>query len=241
MGKSAGLKPLRKLYDGKGKAVYETDNRDLVILSFKDDAIGSPLRTRGIVPQKGRYKNKISSAVFQYLEEHGVPTHFVRTLSDREMLVKRLQIIPIEVVMRNIVAGSLAKRLGLEEGMRLDSPVQELYYKSDALGDPMINDSHVRILGIATPEELARLKEMAVHINGLLLRYFENRDILLVDVKLEFGRHKRRVLLGDEITPDGCRFWHWQTIQKPRKGGAPKALGRLEETYEEIYRRVVGE
>lgn len=241
MGKQASVRPLRKLYEGKAKIVYETEDPGLMILHFKDDATAFNARKKGTIPQKGVYNNKISSVVFQYLEERGVSTHYVRTLSDREMLVKRLQIIPIEVVMRNIVAGSLAKRLGLEEGMRLDSPVLELYYKSDALGDPMINEYHVRILGIATPEELLRLKEMAMHINGLLLQYFEHRGILLVDFKLEFGRHKGKILLGDEITPDGCRFWDRRTMEKLDKDRFRLDLGRIEEAYEEIYRRVVGE
>lgn len=235
------LKPLRKLYEGKAKIVYETKDPDLLILSFKDDAAGLGAVRKGTVLQKGIYNNRISSAIFRYLDKQGIPTHYVQTLSDREMLVRRLQIIPVEVVMRNIVAGSLARRVGLEEGMRLDSPVLELYYKSDALGDPMINEYHVRILGIATPQELAQLKEMATHINGLLLRYFEQRSMLLVDVKLEFGRRKGKILLGDEISPDGCRFWDQQTVEKREKHPIRRDLGRGLRGYHEMYRRVVGE
>ena len=241
MGRQALLKPHRKLFEGKAKIVYETNDPDLLILHFKDDAPTLGAGQGGTVVPKGTYNNKISSVIFGYLEERGTATHYVRTLSDRDMLVKRLHIIPIEVVIRNIVAGSLAKRLGLEEGMRLDSPVLEFYYKSDALDDPMINEYHVRILGIATPEELLKLKEMAMHVNGLLLQFFEHRGLLLVDFKLEFGRHKRKVLVGDEITPGGCRFWNQPTVEKPEKSRSRRGPAQIDRAYEEIYRRVVGQ
>jgi phosphoribosylaminoimidazole-succinocarboxamide synthase len=236
-----GIQPLRKLYDGKAKAVYETADPDLLVIRFKDEAPG---RRRGRSPRppfpKGVYNCSISAALFRHLEARGVPTHFVRILSDRDLLVRRLLIIPIEVVIRNIVAGSLARRLGLEEGQRLDAPVLEFYYKSDALGDPMINESHVRVMGIATPEEVQQIKETALRINGHLLRYVEQRGLLLVDFKVEFGRRSGSVLLGDEITPDGCRFWEG-TARRPAGDRRRRTLGRSARAYRELSRRIAGE
>jgi phosphoribosylaminoimidazole-succinocarboxamide synthase len=237
----ARVKALRKLYEGKAKIVYETADPDLLILHFKDN--GEPVRSgrrRASAARRGVYNAAIAAAIFQYLEEAGVATHYVGTLSDRKMLVKRLQIIPIEVAVRNIVAGSLAGRLGLEVGLRLDSPVLEFSYKSDALGDPMINESHVRVLGIATPEELVQLRELAFRVNGLLLPYFERRDLLLVDLKLEFGRHKGQLLLGDEITPDGCRFWDRQRLERSRAGGVPSDRWPFPSAHRRLYQRIVG-
>lgn len=232
------MKKLRKLYEGKAKVMYETEDPDLLIQYFKDEATAFDGKKRGVILEKGIYNNRISSALFQYLEQHGVSTHFVEQLSDREMLVKRLHIIPIEVVMRNIVAGSLAKRLGLEEGLPLESPILEFYYKSDALGDPMINEYHIRVLGLASLEEVEQLKELAFKVNGLLLPLLAERDILLVDFKLEFGRHKGQLLLGDEITPDGCRFWDKQTRERMDKDRFRRDLGKVEEAYREVHRRI---
>lgn len=228
----------RKIYEGKAKIVYETDDPDLLIHYFKDEATAFDGKKRGIIPEKGIYNNRISAVLFIYLEHHGVPTHFVKLLSEREVLVKRLQIIPIEVVMRNIVAGSLAKRLGLEEGLPLEAPILECYYKSDALGDPMINEYHIRALGLASPEELQQIKELAFKVNGLFLPFFEEREVLLVDFKMEFGRHKGRLLLGDELSPDTCRFWDKRTLEKMDKDRFRHDLGRVEEAYREVFDRI---
>ena len=234
------MEKLRKLYEGKAKILYETADPDLLIQHFKDDATAFNAQKRGTILLKGILNNQISARVFEYLGGQGIPTHYVRTLSERDMLVRRLEIVLIEVVVRNTVAGSLAKRLGLEEGTPLQSPVLEFYYKSDALGDPMINDDHIRLLGLASPSELQAIREQAMKINAALLAFFGQRDILLVDFKVEFGRHRGRLLLGDEITPDGCRLWDRTTREKMDKDRFRRDLGRVEEAYQEVHRRVCG-
>jgi phosphoribosylaminoimidazole-succinocarboxamide synthase len=234
------VEKLRKLYEGKAKILYETLDPDLLIQHFKDDATAFNAAKRGTILQKGLLNNQISARVFEHLEALGIPTHYVRTLSERDMLVRRLEIVLIEVVVRNTVAGSLAKRLGLEEGTPLQSPVLEFYYKSDALGDPMINDDHIRVLGLASPAEVHAIREQAMRINAALLQFFAKRDILLVDFKVEFGRHQGRLLLGDEITPDGCRLWDRATREKMDKDRFRRDLGRVEEAYQEVHRRVCG-
>jgi phosphoribosylaminoimidazole-succinocarboxamide synthase len=234
------VEKLRKLYEGKAKILYETDEPDLLIQHFKDDATAFNAQKRGTILQKGVLNHQISARVFQHLEGEGIPTHYVRSLSDRDMLVRRLEIILIEVVVRNTVAGSLAKRLGLEEGTPLPNPILEFYYKSDALGDPMINDDHIRVLGLAAPAEVQAIREQAKRINAVLLPFFAQRDILLVDFKIEFGRHHGKMLLGDEITPDGCRLWDRTTREKMDKDRFRRDLGRVEEAYQEVHRRVCG-
>lgn len=229
-----------KIYEGKAKILYETDDPDLLIQYFKDDATAFNAQKRGTIVGKGVMNNRISAALLTHLAEHGVPTHFVKTLSDREMLVKRLQIIKIEVVVRNIVAGSLAKRLGLPEGQALAEPVLEFFYKDDALGDPMINDYHIRMLQLATGAEMEAIMDGAFRVNELLTEYFDRRGILLVDFKLEFGRYRGQVLLGDEITPDGCRLWDKETREKLDKDRFRRDLGGVEEAYAEVLRRVCG-
>jgi len=229
-----------KLYEGKAKVLYETDDVDLVIQYFKDDATAFNAAKRGTIAGKGVMNNRIAATLFAHVAEHGVPTHFVKVLSDREMLVKRLQIIKIEVVVRNIVAGSLAKRLGIPEGQDLAEPVLEFFYKDDALGDPMINDYHIRMLHLASGSEMEPIVDGAFRVNELLMEYFDRRGILLVDFKLEFGRHKGQILLGDEITPDGCRLWDKVTREKLDKDRFRRDLGRVEEAYAEILRRVCG-
>lgn len=232
------MKRLQKIYEGKAKIMYETENPDFLIQYFKDDATAFNAQKRGTIVDKGIYNNKISSRLFQLLEEKGIATHFVERLSDREMLVKRLQVLPVEVVVRNIMAGSLAKRLGLEEGGSLKAPILEFYYKNDALGDPMVNEYHILALEMASPDELECVKGLAFRVNDVLLSFFEERDILLVDFKLEFGRHKDQFLLGDEITPDGCRLWDRHTLEKLDKDRFRRDLGCIEEAYQEVCRRV---
>ena len=228
-----------KLYEGKAKILYTTDDPTLIIQSFKDDATAFNAQKRGTIVGKGACNNQISSRLFQLLEQAGVPTHFVQQLSDREMLVKRLQIIPLEVTIRNIVAGGMAKRLGIEEGLALKKPVCEWHYKSDALGDPLINDDHILALELATPKELETIRRMAFCVNDTLKAYFAKRTIDLVDFKLEFGRFKDTILLGDEISPDTCRFWEQGTRKKLDKDRFRRDLGDVEAAYQEMLRRVL--
>ncbi|MFQ5989001.1 MAG: phosphoribosylaminoimidazolesuccinocarboxamide synthase [Candidatus Methylomirabilales bacterium] len=230
-----------KIYEGKAKILYETDNPDLVIQYFKDEATAFDAQKRGIIEQKGIYNNRISSVLFEHLKKQGVRTHFVEQLSEREMLVKRLEIIKIEVVVRNISAGSLSKRLGLDEGVPLAEPILEFFYKNDALGDPLINDDHIRLLDLATAQEVRAIRKRAMLVNELLREFLDKRDLILVDFKLEFGRHHGQLLLGDEITPDGCRLWDKKTLEKMDKDRFRRDLGKVEEAYEEVYRRICGE
>ena len=228
-----------KIYEGKAKQLFTTDNPDLLVQYFKDEATAFDGKKKGIIEHKGILNNKISSRIFRMLEEKGIKTHFVETLSDREMLVKRLRIIPVEVVIRNIAAGSLCKRLGLEEGLVLKEPTLEFFLKNDPLGDPMINEYHARGFGGATDAELAQMKETAFKINRILSEFFSIRGIILVDFKLEFGEHKGEVLLGDEITPDGCRLWDKTTREKMDKDRFRRDLGKVEEAYQEVLRKVM--
>lgn len=229
-----------KIYEGKAKVLYETDDPDLLIQYFKDDATAFNAQKRGTIVGKGVMNTRISATLFSYVAEHGVGTHFVKVLSDREMLVRRLQMIKVEVVMRNVVAGSLAKRLGLPEGQALQQPVLEFYYKDDALGDPLINDFHIRMLRLATAAEMEAIVDGAFRVNELLTDFFDRRGILLVDFKLEFGRRKGEILLGDEITPDGCRLWDKGTREKMDKDRFRRDLGGVEEAYAEVLRRISG-
>jgi len=232
------MKKAELLYEGKAKQVYATDNPDYVIQYFKDDATAFNAKKRGTIVSKGVLNNQMSETFFRLLEREGVPTHFVERLSDREMLVKRLQIIPVETVVRNIIAGSLAKRLGLEEGTALSQPILEYFYKSDPLDDPMINASTAIALGMATPAELQRVDELALKTNEVLRTFLESKGLLLVDMKLEFGRHHGQILLGDEICPDTCRFWDAATRKKLDKDRFRQDLGGVEEAYHEVHRRV---
>ncbi len=229
-----------KLYEGKAKILYATEDPDLVIQYFKDDATAFNAQKRGTIVDKGVCNNKISSHLFQRLEEAGVPTHFVKQLSDREMLVKKLQIVPLEVTIRNITAGGMAKLLGIEEGIVLKRPVFEWHYKSDALGDPLINDDHILALELATSEELETIRRLSFRVNEVLKDYFATRHIDLVDFKLEFGRHHAQLLLGDEISPDTCRFWEQGTKRKLDKDRFRRDLGDVEAAYQEMLRRVLG-
>jgi len=229
------------LYEGKAKKVYKTDSPDYYWTEFKDDATAFNGKKKGTIRDKGFYNNQISAILFQWLQESGIDTHFVELLGDREMLVKALNIIPVEVIARNIAAGSLAKRLGLEEGTELKRPVLEFCYKSDELNDPMINEYHIAALELATDGQMLEIKRQAWAINKLLTRRFQEIGILLVDFKLEFGIHKGEILLGDEISPDTCRFWDAETKEKLDKDRFRRDMGRVEDAYREIYRRLKGE
>ena len=228
-----------KIYEGKAKIVYTTDKPGLVIQYFKDDATAFNAEKRGTIVGKGVVNNRMSATLFERLGKARVPTHYVATLSDREMLCRRLDIIKIETIVRNIVAGSLAKRTGLPEGTPIRQPIVELYLKSDPLGDPMINDDHVRMLKLATPKELDWIKRTALRVNTVLLPLLKKKQLLLVDFKLEFGRAGKTLLLGDEISPDTCRLWDATTREKLDKDRFRRDLGGVEEAYQEVYRRVV--
>jgi phosphoribosylaminoimidazole-succinocarboxamide synthase len=229
---------LEMFYEGKAKKLYSTSEPDLVIAYFKDDATAFNAKKRGTIEQKGVINNQMSELFFTLLERHGVQTHFVRRLNERDMLCKRLQIVPVETVVRNVVAGSMAKRLGLEEGANLPFPIVEYYYKSDPLDDPLILPEHALAFGWATQDELDQIKSLALRVNEVLSKFLDERGVLLVDFKLEFGRYHGRILLGDEICPDTCRFWDKVTRQKLDKDRFRRDLGGVEEAYQEMLRRV---
>ena len=230
-----------KLYEGKAKILYATEDPALVIQYFKDDATAFNAQKRGTIMDKGVCNNKISSALFEYLEGREIKTHFVRRLDDRSMLVKRLEIVPLEVTIRNITAGGMAKMLGIEEGIALKPPVFEWHYKSDALGDPLINDDHILAMGWATAAELAQIRAESFKVNEALKTFFNQRQLDLVDFKLEFGRFQNGILLGDEISPDTMRLWEHGTRKKFDKDRFRRDLGSVEEAYQEVLRRVLGE
>lgn len=228
-----------KVHEGKAKIVYRTDDPSLFIQYFKDDATAFDGKKKGTVVGKGAINARISAAMFQMLEGAGVRTHFVRMLADDEMLVKALDIVQIEVVVRNIVAGSLSRRTGLAEGTVLqDPPIVELYYKSDELGDPLFNREHIRALGLASDGTVDELVASGRRVNALLTPFFADIGIALVDYKLEFGMHDGELLLGDEISPDTCRFWDSDTGEKLDKDRFRRDLGRVEEAYQEVLGRI---
>lgn len=233
------MEKLKQIYEGKAKKLYETEDKDLLIQEFKDDATAFDAAKRGTIMNKGVINNQLSAHIFTLLSKKGVPTHFVKKLNDRDMLVKKVQIIPIEVTMRNIVAGGMAKLLRLEEGMILKEPVLEWHYKEDALHDPLINDYHVKALGAATDKELEVIKKYSFKINELMKKFFDSKNIILVDFKLEFGRYKGRIILADEISPDTCRLWDKTTKEKLDKDRFRRDLGNVEGAYQEVLRRVM--
>jgi phosphoribosylaminoimidazole-succinocarboxamide synthase len=234
----ANPEKLEMFYEGKAKKLYATADPELVIAYFKDDATAFNAKKRGTIEDKGVVNNRMSELFFTMLEREGVRTHFVRRLNDREMLCKRLEIVPVEVVVRNIVAGSMAKRLGRDEGEALRHPVVEYYYKCDALDDPLIIVDHAIVFGWATETELDAIHESALRINDILSRFLDQRGVILVDFKLEFGRHHGEILLGDEICPDTCRFWDKATRKKLDKDRFRRDLGDVEGAYHEMLRRV---
>jgi phosphoribosylaminoimidazole-succinocarboxamide synthase len=231
---------LEMFYEGKAKKLYSTSDPDLVIQYFKDDATAFNAKKRGTIVEKGVMNNRMSELFFTLLESNGIRTHFVRRLDDRQMLCKRLEIVPCETVVRNIVAGSMAKRLGREEGESLKFPIVEYYYKSDPLDDPLILPEHAIAFGWATAGELDQIHSLALRVNEVLKKFLDERGVLLVDFKLEFGRHHGEILLGDEICPDTCRFWDKATRQKLDKDRFRRDLGGVEEAYHEMLRRVEG-
>jgi phosphoribosylaminoimidazole-succinocarboxamide synthase len=229
-----------QLYEGKAKKIFETAQPDQVVQYFKDDATAFNAQKRGTIVEKGIINNKISERLFRLLEQAGVSTHFVERLSDREMLTKKVTIVPIEVVVRNVVAGSLAKRLGLKEGDPIEPAIVEFYYKNDALGDPLISEEHVRLLNLAPPSVVRQIKDLALRVNSVLQPFFRERRMKLVDFKLEFGMHQGALILADEISPDTCRFWDMGTGESMDKDRFRQDMGKIEEAYQEVLRRVCG-
>jgi len=229
-----------QIYEGKAKKIFATDKPDHLVHYFKDDATAFNAQKRGTIVGKGIVNNKVSERLFRALEAGGIPTHFIQRLSDREMLTKKVAIVPIEVVVRNVVAGSLAKRLGLKDGEAIEPPIVEFYYKNDALGDPLITDEHVRLLKLATPGTVREVKDLAIKVNALLLPFFRERRMKLVDFKLEFGIHHNALILADEISPDTCRFWDMGSGESMDKDRFRKDLGKVEEAYQEVLKRVCG-
>jgi phosphoribosylaminoimidazole-succinocarboxamide synthase len=228
------------LYEGKAKKIFSAENPDHVVQYFKDDATAFNAQKRGTIVEKGVINNRVSERLFLLLEENGVRTHFLERLNDREMLTKKVRIVPVEVVVRNVVAGSLAKRLGLKEGVRIDPAIVEFYYKNDALGDPLVTDDHLGLLNVATPGVLRELREMGHAVNKILKPFFSDRKMQLVDFKLEFGVFHNKLILADEISPDTCRFWDVTTGESMDKDRFRKDMGKIEEAYQEVLKRVCG-
>ena len=231
-----------QLYEGKAKKVFATDDPNLYIVDYKDDATAFNGQKKGRISGKGVINNVMSNHMFQLLEKQGVPTHFVEQLSERETVVKQVSIVPLEVIIRNISAGSFAKRYGVEEGIVFDAPTIEFSYKNDDLGDPLINDSHALALKLATQQEIDTIKAMAFKVNEVMKEYFDHLNVILVDFKLEFGKTPDgQIILADEISPDTCRLWDKTTKEKLDKDRFRRDMGGVEEAYQEIMRRVMGE
>lgn len=230
-----------QLYEGKAKKVFATNDPDLVIVSYKDDATALDGLKKGTITGKGVINNRMSNYLCRLLEKHGVPTHFVEELNDRETVVKKVSIVPLEVIIRNISAGSFAKRYGVEEGIVFAEPTIEFSYKNDDLHDPLINSYHALALGLATKKEIEEIKAMAFKVNDILKEYFLSLNVKLVDFKLEFGRLKDgTIVLADEISPDTCRFWDADTNEKLDKDRFRRDMGGVEDAYNEMMKRVFG-
>ena len=226
------------LYEGKAKKVYTTEDERYYIVSYKDDATAFNGEKKGTILGKGVVNNRMSNIMCRMLEENGIETHYVEELNDRETVVKAVEIVPLEVIVRNVAAGSFSKRFGVEEGTVLKSPTLEFCLKDDALGDPMINDYHILALGIATPEELQIMSEMTFKINALLKEYFDKIGVKLIDFKIELGRVDGKIILADEISPDTCRFWDKETNKKLDKDRFRRDMGGVEDVYAEMLNRV---
>jgi len=226
------------LYEGKAKKVFATDQKGYYWVDYKDDATAFNGLKKGQIVGKGIVNNRLSALFFAKLAQEGIANHFVELISDREMIVKSLEMLPLEVVVRNVAAGSLAKRLGLEEGYVLSRPVVELYYKNDALGDPLVNESHIAAMGWVEEQEVAEIQAQSLKINAILQRILAAAGIDLIDFKLEFGKADGKILLGDEISPDTCRYWDHATSEKLDKDRFRRDLGKVEDAYLEVFRRV---
>lgn len=236
------IEKTEQLYEGKAKKVFATNDENLCIVSYKDDATAFNGLKKGTIEGKGAINNRVTNFLMQMLENEGIPTHFVKEINDRETIVKKVQIVPLEVIVRNIAAGSLAKRLGIEEGTPMKQPVLEFSYKNDDLGDPMVNDYHILAMEFATPEELETIKNMALKINEILSGFLKEDGIRLIDFKLEFGKTAGgSLVLADEISPDTCRFWDTKTGEKLDKDRFRRDMGGVEDAYQEVLKRLLGE
>lgn len=232
---------MQPLYEGKAKRLYTTQEQDVLRIVYKDEATAFNGEKKEIFAGKGELNNRLTSHFFEILEQAGIPTHFIERVSEREQLVRRVTIIPLEVVVRNVVAGSLSKRLGIEEGTVLETPIVEFYYKDDTLGDPLVTSSHINLLKIATSEELKELSEKALRVNEVLQPYFRQNGITLIDFKLEYGKTADgTILLADEISPDTCRLWDQATGEHLDKDVFRRNIGSLTETYQTLFNRLGG-
>lgn len=232
------MQKLEQLYEGKAKKVFKTDDPKCLIVDYKDDATAFNGEKKGQIVGKGVVNNTMTNIIFQLLEQKGVPTHYIEQISDRETVVKAVKILPLEVIMRNISAGSFAKRYGVEEGIVFDKPTFELSYKNDDLGDPLMCESHAIALGLVEESQLEEIKKYAAAVNDTLKEFFLDKGLKLVDFKIEFGLYDGKVILADEISPDTCRLWDVKTNEKMDKDRFRRDLGKIEETYAEVLRRV---
>ncbi len=229
-----------QLYEGKAKKVFATSDPDMVIVDYKDDATAFNGEKKGTIVGKGVINNKMTNYMFSLLEKEGVPTHLVEELSDRETLVKKVEIVPLEVIVRNVAAGSFSKKLGIEEGRKLSCPTLEFSYKNDELGDPFINDYYALALDLATKEEIDTIAKYAFKVNEFMLKFFKEINVDLIDFKIEFGRFHGKILLADEISPDTCRFWDSTTHEKLDKDRFRRDMGGVEDAYNEMMNRIFG-
>ena len=234
------VKILDQMYEGKAKQVFATSDPAIVMVHYKDDATAGDGEKKGTIRDKGIVNNKLSNALMQKLEKEGVPTHYVEELNDRDTLVKKVEIVPLEVIIRNTAAGSFSKRYGVPEGKKLPVTVFEFSYKNDELGDPLINDYHALAMELATPEEIETIKKMAFKVNDVMKEFFASLNIDLIDFKLEFGRFNGQIILADEISPDTCRFWDMTTGEKLDKDRFRRDLGGVEDAYKEVFARLTG-
>ncbi len=232
------MEKLELLYEGKAKKVFKTEDPDVLIVDYKDDATAFNGLKKGSIAGKGAINNRMTNYVFSLLEKEGVPTHLVEELSDRETAVKKVEIVPLEVIIRNIAAGSFSKKLGIEEGTPLLQPTLEFSYKNDDLGDPFINGYYALALGLATEEEIEKITTMAFKVNEVMKKFFAEAGIELVDFKIEFGRYKGDIILADEVSPDTCRLWDINTHEKLDKDRFRRDMGGVEDAYNEVFKRI---
>ena len=238
----SNIEKKEQLYEGKAKKVYATNDPNLVIVDYKDDATAFNGEKKGTISGKGVINNKMTNYMFKMLEKEGVPTHLVEEISDRETIVKKVSIVPLEVIIRNVAAGSFSKRMGVEEGKQLLCPILEFSYKNDDLGDPFINDYYALALGIATKEDIDTISKYAFKVNEFMVKFFKGLNIDLIDFKIEFGKTADgTIILADEISPDTCRFWDSTTHEKLDKDRFRRDMGGVEEAYQEIMKRLMGE
>lgn len=226
------------LYEGKAKKVFTTEDPDALIVSYKDDATAFDGQKKGTIVGKGAINNRMTNHIFKLFEAKGVPTHLIEELNDRETVVKKVEIVPLEVIIRNFSAGSFAKKLGMEEGIKLLSPTLEFSYKNDDLHDPFINDYYALALGLATKEEIDTISKYAFQVNEVMQEYFAGLGIELIDFKIEFGRYHGQIILADEVSPDTCRLWDKETHEKLDKDRFRRDLGNVEDAYQEVFRRL---